>query len=68
MDSHRNPALLSELRYALAVIEERSHLGLDEESTSRVRRILLQQIAKVESALASRPAHAQSSESEVLAK
>jgi len=46
MDDLRNLGLLTELRYALDVLEERSHLGLDEEGASTVRRILLRQIAK----------------------
>jgi len=33
------------------VLEECSHLGLDEEGASKVRRILLRQIAMTESAL-----------------
>jgi hypothetical protein len=54
-----------ELRYALNVLEECSHLGLDEEGASRIRRILLQQIAKTESALASPPDPVAPSECEV---
>jgi hypothetical protein len=65
MHNRTNPALLMELRYALNVLEESSHLGLDEEGASRIRRILLQQIAKTESALASQPAPVTASGSEV---
>ena len=65
MHDRPNPALLMELRYALNVLEECSHLGLDEEGASRIRRILLHQIAKTESALASQPAPVAPSESEV---
>ena len=53
-----------ELRFALNVMEECSHLGLDEEGASRVRCILLQQIAKTESALASQPTHVSPLDSE----
>jgi hypothetical protein len=55
MDDRPNPALLLELRYALNVLEECSHLGLNEKGASRIRRILLQQIAETESAVASQP-------------
>jgi hypothetical protein len=56
MDDRPNPALLLvELRYALNVLEECSHLGLDEEGASRIRRILLQQIVETESAVANQP-------------
>jgi hypothetical protein len=67
MHDRPNPALLMELRYALNVLEECSHLGLDEEGASRIRRILLQQIAKTESALGTRPVPAPS-ECEVFAE
>lgn len=46
MHERPNPARLLELRYALNVLEESTHLGLDDEGTSQVRRILLKQIAK----------------------
>jgi hypothetical protein len=50
----RDPAeLLNELRYSLRVLEERSHLGLNDEAADRVGQILLRQISMLESALAS---------------
>jgi hypothetical protein len=51
-----NPALVRELRFALEVMDECSHLGLDDEVARNLRGILLRQIAKAEDALASRPA------------
>ena len=66
MHDRPNPALLMELRYALNVLEECSHLGLDEDGASRIRRILLQQISKTESALASQHAPVSSKKSEVV--
>ena len=44
--------LLDDLRYTLRVMEEGSHLGLDDEAADRVRQILLRQIATIESVLA----------------
>jgi len=51
-----NPDLVTELRYALDVMEEYSHLGLDNEAASRLRSILLRRIDEAEAALSSRPA------------
>jgi hypothetical protein len=65
MDDRPDPALLTELRYALDVFEECSHLGLDEQGASRIRRILLRQIAKTERALACQSAPAAPFECEV---
>jgi hypothetical protein len=48
------PELANELRYALDVMEENSHLGLDDESANRLRSILLRRIKQAE--LTSRPA------------
>ena len=45
-----------ELRYALDVMEEYTHLGLDDESASRIRSILLRRINEAEVARSSRPA------------
>jgi len=47
-----NPALISDLRFALDVLDERSHLGLDPEYHSRIRSLLL---AEIEEAEAERP-------------
>ena len=48
-----NPDLAKELRYALDVMEESSHLGLDDAAASRLRSILLRQIKDAEDALSS---------------
>jgi hypothetical protein len=54
MNSETNPALLADLHYALDVMEEYSHLGLDDEGANSLRRILLRRIAEAESALTRR--------------
>lgn len=56
MDTMTNPDLATELRYALDVMEEYSHLGLDDEAASKLRRILLRRIDEAETALSCRPA------------
>jgi hypothetical protein len=66
MNDQHNSALLTELRDTLQVMEERSHLGLNEERASMVRRILLRQIEKTESATAGEPAPAAPSDSDAL--
>jgi hypothetical protein len=50
-----NPDLATELRYALDVMEEYSHLGLDDESASRLRSILHRRIREAENALSPQP-------------
>jgi len=52
-----NPDLATELRYALDVMEEDSHLGLDDRYASKLREILLRRIEETEAALSVRPAH-----------
>jgi hypothetical protein len=51
----RDPAnsiqMLSTLRFALNVMEERSHIGLDDKTAGTVRSALLHQILETESAL-----------------
>lgn len=51
-----NPELVNELRYALDVMEENSHLGLDEEAAGRLRKILVRRIKEAETADSLRPA------------
>jgi hypothetical protein len=51
-----NPDLVTELRYALDVMEEYSHLGLDSEAASKLRSILLRRIDEAEAAISCRPA------------
>jgi hypothetical protein len=48
------PELANELRYALDVMEENSHLGLDDESAKRLRNILLRRIKQAESSVSTR--------------
>jgi hypothetical protein len=55
MNDRPNPARVQELRYALEVMEENSHLGLDDEGASNIKRILLRRIAEAGSELARRP-------------
>ena len=45
-----------ELRYALEVMEEYSHLGLDDEYASKLRDILVRRIEQAETALSVEPA------------
>ena len=45
-----NPDLANELRYALDVMEEYSHLGLDDAAASKLRDILLRRITDAENA------------------
>ncbi len=50
-----NPNLKTELRYALDVMEESSHLGLDDEYAGKLRDILLRHIEDAEVAISVRP-------------
>ncbi|MGA9584816.1 MAG: hypothetical protein WBQ95_05775 [Terracidiphilus sp.] len=51
-----DPDLVTELRYALDVMEEYSHLGLDGEAANKLRHILLRRIEEAEAAVSCRPA------------
>lgn len=42
---------LDDLRYALRVLDEEMHLGLEHQAADRIRQILLQQIARIEGAI-----------------
>ena len=55
MNDGPNPRLVSEFRSALNVMEERSHLGLDDEFASKLKRILLRRIAEAEGAFPDMP-------------
>lgn len=44
LDSKSKSDLVTDLRYALDVMEEYSHLGLDDEAASKLREILIRQI------------------------
>ena len=47
----------TELRYALDVMEEYSHLGLDDEYAGKLRDILVRRIEEAETALSVEPAN-----------
>jgi hypothetical protein len=55
MDIPVNPELANELRYALDVLEEHSHLGLDDATAGTIRDILLRRIGEAEKERSSRP-------------
>ena len=57
MDSVSRLDPATELRYALEVMEEYSHLGLDDEYTGKLRNILLRRIEEAEAAVSLEPAH-----------
>jgi hypothetical protein len=48
------PELANELRYALQVMEENSHLGLDDEAAKRLRDILVRRIKQAENSVSTR--------------
>ena len=45
------PTYVDDLRSALEIMDEYSHLGLDSEHAAKLRSLMLQQIAKAEEAL-----------------
>lgn len=49
------PELANELRFALDVMEENSHLGLDDETAKRLRSILVRRIRQAEESAMGRP-------------
>lgn len=55
MDIPVKPELANELRYALDVLEEHSHLGLDDATANTIRRILLRRISEAEKERSGRP-------------
>jgi hypothetical protein len=55
MDNRSDYALVSDLQYALVVMEEYSYLGLDEEFARKLKNVLLRRIAETESELATHP-------------
>ena len=62
MLAERNPAILENLRFALNVLQESSHLGLDGQYTARLQAVIQGQIARGEQALQRHPAHAASAQ------
>jgi hypothetical protein len=51
MLAERNPAILVHLRFALEVLEERSHLGLDAEYSEKLSSVIRHQIERGKEAL-----------------
>jgi hypothetical protein len=51
-----NPELVSDLQFALNVMEEKAHLGLDDKSASDLKAILLRHIKEAKLERESRPA------------
>lgn len=45
------PTYVDDLRFALEIMDEYSHLGLDSEHAAKLRSLMLDQIAKAEDAL-----------------
>jgi len=58
MDTVTRTDAATELRYALDVMEEYSHLGLDDEYTGKLRQILLRRIEEAQAAVSEEPAQA----------
>jgi len=56
VDKIRRADAAIELRYALEVMDEYSHLGLDDEYAGKLRDILLKRIEEAEAALSVGPA------------
>lgn len=57
MESLQRSDAATELRYALDVMEEYSHLGLDDEYTGKLREILLRRIDEAEADVSLEPAN-----------
>ena len=56
MDTITRSDAARELRYVLDVMEEYSHLGLDDEYAGKLREILVKRIAEAEEILSMEPA------------
>jgi hypothetical protein len=50
-----SPSYSADLRFALQVLDEESHLGLDSQYASQLRTVILKQIAQAEEARKRRP-------------
>jgi hypothetical protein len=48
MISDNNPGYADDLRFAIGVMDEYSHLGLDSEYATQLRSLMLRQIAQAE--------------------
>ena len=57
MDTITRHDAASELRFALEVMDEYSHLGLDDEYAGKLRDILLRRIEEAEDAISVEPAY-----------
>ena len=56
MDTRTKSDLVDDLRYALDVMEESSHLGLDNEAAGRLREILTRRIEDAHASVSCSPA------------
>jgi hypothetical protein len=55
LDTKSKSDLVTDLRYALDVMEEYSHLGLDDEAAGKLREILVRQIENAHAGLSCCP-------------
>jgi hypothetical protein len=55
MNALLNPELISDLEFALDVMEEKSHLGIDDERAGQLKGILLRQVEEAKAELGRRP-------------
>ena len=55
MDPANHRQMLSNLRFALNVMEERSHIGLNDDRATSIRCMLLRRISEAEKALGYTP-------------
>jgi hypothetical protein len=56
MSYQSEPAVLDDLHFALDVMEERAHLGLNDQNANSLRCILLRRISEAETAISRKPA------------
>lgn len=56
METMTSSDAATDLRYALDVMEEYSHLGLDDEFAGKLKQILLKRISEAEAAVSAAPA------------
>jgi hypothetical protein len=55
METTTSSDAATDLRYALDVMEEYSHLGLDDEFAGKLKQILLKRIEEAEAAVSAKP-------------
>lgn len=63
MLARTNPAILDDLRFALDVLEESSHLGLDSKYAAKLKTLIEGQITRGEQVLKRLPVHAVAAQS-----